>query len=63
MAKKIKEPEELVRINLLLRNYGGRYANWRSSGCKGDIPLDIIEQLCDISTELDVFLTKYEESK
>jgi hypothetical protein len=57
MAKrKIQEPDKLVKLNETVREYGGMYANWRSGGCVGHVPPEILERLISINDIVSDYL-------
>jgi hypothetical protein len=61
--RKITEPEELVKINTAIRNYGGRYANWKSGGCSGGIPADLLSRLEEVFSTIEEFYKNYKGEK
>lgn len=63
MSKKVKEPEELVKINTIIREYGGVYANWKSSSFSGKQPERIINLLVALSSQLDKYTKNYREKE
>lgn len=60
MAKRKIEDEKLVAVNDSIKRYGGLYANWRSSGCKGPMPAELLDRLIAMSESLDNYLKKFE---
>lgn len=60
---KIKEPEEFLKINTTIKLYGGLYANWKNSGCKPPVPLELMERLIEMQSALDVNVIKLAEKK
>ena len=56
MTKRIKEPEEFVKINNSIRAYGGMYANWKSSGLKAPMPKDLLERVIEMHSTIEDYL-------
>jgi hypothetical protein len=58
--KKIKEDPKLLAVNDSIKFYGGCYANWRSGGCNGPMPEELLNRLIGVSKALDTYLKTYE---
>lgn len=54
---KILEQKEFLNINNKIKLYGGLYANWKSSGCKGPIPKELHQRLVDLHDEVEHYLS------
>lgn len=57
MAKQ-KELEEFTKINNSIRLYGGLYTNWKNSGGKLPVPVELMERLIDVQATIDTNLMK-----
>lgn len=56
---KLKENEKFKKLNSEVGLYTGLYARWRSSGCKGEPPEELIDQMVIVNEKIDQFLTQY----
>lgn len=56
MKKKNKEPKGFDVVNRAIALYGGRFANWKSSGFSGDVPEDLLSLMEEVNKQTEIYL-------